>query len=125
MLTFFLAMTLYPEIQRRAHRELHEVVGSDRLPKFSDRDSLPYINAIIKESLRWIIVTPLGVPHSATEEDVYKDRYFIPRGSLVIGNIWYVHNMQCFLLSALMSSGLSCMILLYILPRKSSDLNAT
>ena len=91
MLTFFLAMTLYPEVQRRAHRQLDDVIGPDRLPNFGDRESLPYIAAIIKESLRWIIVAPLGVPHRATKDDVYKDKYFIPKGSLVIGNIWYAH----------------------------------
>lgn len=90
MLTFFLAMTLHPEIQRRAQRELDEIVGSGRSPEFGDRDSLPYITAIIKECLRWQPVSPLGLPHQTTAEDVYKSQYFIPKGSLVIGNIWYV-----------------------------------
>lgn len=46
---FFLAMTIYPDIQARAQAELDPVVGNDRLPIFDDRDSLPYINAICKE----------------------------------------------------------------------------
>lgn len=89
MLTFLLAMTLHPEAQRRAQRELDEVVGSGRLPQYSDRDSLPYVSAIIKECLRWQPVGPLGVPHLATADDIYKDQYFIPKGSIVIGNSWY------------------------------------
>lgn len=95
MLTFFLAMTLYPQIQRSAQRELDEVVGSGRLPEFSDRDSLPYITAIIKECSRWQPVAPLGLPHKNTAEHIYKDQYFIPKGSLVIGNIWYIIVIIC------------------------------
>jgi cytochrome P450 len=49
MSTFFLAMILYPDIQAAAQRELDAVIGLDRLPDFSDRGSLPYIDAIVKE----------------------------------------------------------------------------
>ena len=58
--SFILAMTLYPEVQSRAHAELDAVVGTDRLPDFGDRDELPYINALCSEVLRWLPVTPLG-----------------------------------------------------------------
>ncbi len=40
---FFLAMALYPEVQMQAQKELEAVVGTNRLPKFSDRASLPYM----------------------------------------------------------------------------------
>lgn len=46
-------MLTYPEIQARAQKELDSVVGRDRLPEFSDRDSLPYLSAILKEVLRY------------------------------------------------------------------------
>ena len=36
----------------KAQKELDAVVGQDRLPEFSDRTSLPYTNAILKEVLR-------------------------------------------------------------------------
>ena len=58
--TFFLAMSLYPEVQAKAQREIDQVVGTNRLPSYKDRDSLPYLNALIKEVLRWNPVTPLG-----------------------------------------------------------------
>ena len=57
---FFLAMVLFPEVQAKAQAELDAVVGSGRLPSFDDRDSLPYINAVWKEVLRWHSVLPLG-----------------------------------------------------------------
>ena len=57
---FFLAMALYPEVQKKAQAEIDTVLGPHRLPDFEDRPSLPYINAIVKESMRWHLVAPLG-----------------------------------------------------------------
>jgi cytochrome P450 len=85
--TFFLAMTLHPEAQKRAQAELDVVVG-DRLPTFADKDSLPYITAVMKEVLRWLPVLPMAVPHRAVNSDQYKG-YFIPAGASVLGNTWY------------------------------------
>lgn len=52
VMTFILAMLIHPGVQRKAQQELDSVVGSDRLPDFSDRPRLPYLSAIIKETLR-------------------------------------------------------------------------
>ena len=82
-------MSLYPEVQRKAQEELDSVIGSERLPTFADRERLPYIDAIVKETLRWHTVGPVGLPHAATEDDMYNG-YFIPKGSIVIGNAWSV-----------------------------------
>ncbi|PPQ75950.1 hypothetical protein CVT26_005853 [Gymnopilus dilepis] len=86
---FFLAMAIYPDVQRRAQEELDAVVGQARLPDFRDRDALPYINAIVKESVRWHQVAPMAIPHMCTSDDEY-DGYFIPKGTLVIGNAWSI-----------------------------------
>ena len=48
-------MVLYPEVQKRAQDELDQVVGVDVLPTFDDRLNLPYINAIVKETLRYLV----------------------------------------------------------------------
>ncbi|EXJ67794.1 uncharacterized protein A1O5_09140 [Cladophialophora psammophila CBS 110553] len=84
---FVLAMTLYPEVQREAQAEIDAAIGTSRLPTFSDRESLPYVDALVKEVLRWHPVAPMGVPHLTTKADVY-DGYFIPEGSLLIPSIW-------------------------------------
>ena len=41
-------MVLYPEVQKRAQDEIDQVIGNERLPRFSDRDSLPYIGCIVQ-----------------------------------------------------------------------------
>lgn len=53
-------MMLYPDVQERAQAEIDSVIGGDRFPSLSDRPSLPYIDAITKEVLRWNSVFPLG-----------------------------------------------------------------
>ncbi|KAF5310104.1 hypothetical protein D9619_010514 [Psilocybe cf. subviscida] len=84
---FMLAMMLNPGVLRRAQAEIDAVVGSDSLPTFSDRENLPYIECIFKESLRWGVPVPLNLPHRLMEDNVYNGM-FIPKGSLVFGNIW-------------------------------------
>jgi len=54
-----MAMALYPEVQKKAQNELDKVIGN-RLPEFNDRPNLSYINAMMKEALRWQPVVPLG-----------------------------------------------------------------
>jgi len=86
---FFLAMVLYPDVQAKAQAEIDSVVGTGRLPCFNDQDSLPYVNALCKEVLRWHSVGPLAMPHVATE-DIHYEGYVIPKGTFIIGNSWAV-----------------------------------
>jgi len=53
-------MTLFPHVAKKAQEEIDAVVGTDRLPTFDDREHLPYIDALLKEVLRWNAVTPTG-----------------------------------------------------------------
>ena len=89
MQTFFLAMLGRPEVQEKAHKELDAVVGSRRLPTFEDLDSLPYVTAVIKETARWQVVTPIGLPHRTIQDDEYNG-YFIPEGCWVLADQWFV-----------------------------------
>lgn len=84
---FILAMIVYPDVQRRAQAELDAVVGRTRLPTFDDYVKLPYIRAIVKEALRWQPAAPLGTPHRLIEDDWYQG-YLIPKGAMVIPNVW-------------------------------------
>ncbi|KAG1734315.1 cytochrome P450 [Suillus lakei] len=59
--SLFLAMTLFPDVQKKAQAEIDAVVGPDRLP------------------------------HCVTEDDIH-DGYYIPKGSFVMPNIWFMLN---------------------------------
>lgn len=81
-------MALYPAVQKRAQEEIDRVLGTSRLPGFQDRDNLPYINAMAQEVLRWHPIAPVGFVHKSSEEDIYEG-YRIPKGAIMIPNIWY------------------------------------
>ncbi|KAF7371344.1 Cytochrome P450 [Mycena sanguinolenta] len=90
---FFRAMSLYPEVQAAAQKEIDTVVGTDRLPDISDRERLPYVNALCKEILRFHVSVPTAAPHRARDDFVYHrgegaTPMLIPKDSLVIPNIW-------------------------------------
>ncbi|KAF7374170.1 hypothetical protein MSAN_00298800 [Mycena sanguinolenta] len=106
---FFLAMSLYPDIQAEAQRELDAVIGKDRLPDISDRPDLPYMNALCKEVLRWHNANPTGKQlciHNFLLElrrdsppdsrgFIYDRKeghspVLIPKNSVIIPNIWYM-----------------------------------
>ena len=53
-------MIQFPEVQRKAQAELDIVIGHDRFVNITDRERLPYLNAIVLELYRWIPVAPLG-----------------------------------------------------------------
>jgi len=81
-------MASHPLAQKEAQAQMDEVVGSTRLPDFSDRPHLPWVDAILREVMRWRPVVPTSIPHISMEDDVYNG-YFIPKGSIVMSNIWY------------------------------------
>ncbi|KAL3458166.1 cytochrome P450 [Aspergillus heterothallicus] len=83
MTSFAVAMALYPEVQRKAQEELDRVVGYARLPGFEHRADLVYIEALVKENLRWRPPGPVSDPHVA-EEDLLYNGYVIPKGSLLL-----------------------------------------
>ncbi|KAK1855946.1 cytochrome p450 oxidoreductase [Colletotrichum chrysophilum] len=86
--SFILAMILFPDVQKKAQAEIESVVGKDRLPQFGDRERLPYVNGVVKESFRWLHVAPLGVAHR-TDEDITYGGYHIPKGAYLLPSIWW------------------------------------
>jgi cytochrome P450 len=86
--SFTLAMLKFPQVQRKAQRELDTVIGTNRLPTFSDREKLPYINAIVKEASRWWPVIPMGFPHTATES-FYHEGLRIDKGAYLLPAVWW------------------------------------
>ncbi|KAH7337957.1 cytochrome P450 [Rhizoctonia solani] len=90
MIVFILAMTLNQNVLAKAQAEIDKVIGQDRLPDMSDRESLPYVECVMKEVLRWQPIAPTAAPHACTQDDEYNG-YFIPKGAVVIGNVWAIN----------------------------------
>ncbi|RPA95776.1 cytochrome P450 [Choiromyces venosus 120613-1] len=87
---FLVAMIKFPHVARRAQEELDRVVGKSRLPSWQDKDSLPYIEKVVQETLRWRPVAVNAFYHAVTEDDEYLG-YRIPKGAWVVGNSWGIH----------------------------------
>ncbi|KAH7068462.1 cytochrome P450 76C3 [Paraphoma chrysanthemicola] len=80
--TAVLYLCANPDAQRKAQNEIDQLVGRGRSPTYDDEDALPYIRAIVKETLRMRPVTSIGSPHYTTAPIVYKNMY-IPANSVV------------------------------------------
>lgn len=96
ILWFLLMMVVNPEAQKKAQAQIDAVVGGNRLPMIDDRPLLPYVDAILRETLRCCPVVPLGkcsphafiswliyhqsaIPHAVVDDDVYAG-FHIPKG---------------------------------------------
>jgi len=84
-----LALLENPEIVHKAQAQLDAVIKPGYLPDFTDEENLPYITALTMESLRWRDVVPIAIPRCLQVDDEYKG-YRIPKGSIVIPNVWHV-----------------------------------
>ncbi|KAJ7639239.1 cytochrome P450 [Roridomyces roridus] len=85
--TFFLAMVLHPDAQRKAQIELDSDLGPGTVPRSTDRSRLPFVEALILEVFRKYTIGPLGFPHAAAEDDVHNG-YFIPKDTIILANTW-------------------------------------
>uniref|UniRef100_A0A3Q3W2H2 Uncharacterized protein n=1 Tax=Mola mola TaxID=94237 RepID=A0A3Q3W2H2_MOLML len=90
VLWILLYMVLHPDIQDKVQAEMDEVVGTDRVPSLTDKGSLPFTEATIMEVQRLTAVVPLAIPHM-TSETIEFWGYTIPKGTVVLPNLWSVH----------------------------------
>lgn len=79
-----------PEVMRKAQDELDRVVGKDSIVEESHMHKLPYLHAIMKESLRLHPVLPLLIPHCPSETCTIGG-FSVPKGARVFINVWAVH----------------------------------
>ncbi|WEW61993.1 hypothetical protein PRK78_007493 [Emydomyces testavorans] len=89
--TCIAALCLFPEVQRKAQKEIDRVVGPDRLPRVEDAENLPYVQQLILELQRWITAVPLSLPR-ATNGFVAWGKYGIPEETGLILNIYAIHH---------------------------------
>ncbi|KAL6299073.1 cytochrome P450 [Sparassis latifolia] len=84
--TFYFSMLLFPEVQRKAQAEIDRVIGSDRLPDFSDRDALPFVEYVTAAVRARAPSDPSCIAHRSVDDDIYQGM-FIPKGSIVFPNV--------------------------------------
>ncbi|CAM4526866.1 cytochrome P450 1A1 [Lepidochelys kempii] len=84
-------LVTYPEIQKKIHEELDQMIGRERRPRLSDRPLLPYTEAFILEMFRHSSFLPFTIPHCTTKDTVLNG-YFIPKDLCVFVNQWQVNH---------------------------------
>ncbi|XP_042268318.1 cytochrome P450 2D15-like [Thunnus thynnus] len=86
MLTAFLYLMNYPQIQERCQQEIDKVLDGKDQASFEDRHQMPYVQAVIHEIQRMANTVPLSVFHCTTK-DTELMGYSIPRGTVIITNL--------------------------------------
>jgi len=78
-----------PEVLAKLTEELDRVVGRGRLVAEEDMPRLPYLDAVVRETMRLHPVVPLLIPR-VSREDTAVGGYDIPRGTRVLVNVWAI-----------------------------------
>jgi len=78
-----------PHIMSKAKEELDRVIGKERWVDEQDISNLPFIECIVKETMRLHPLGPLLVPRMSTE-DCNIGGYDIPAGTQIIVNTWTI-----------------------------------
>ncbi|KAL5702626.1 hypothetical protein ACHQM5_027821 [Ranunculus cassubicifolius] len=78
-----------PHIIEKATEELDRVIGKETWVAEKDMPRLPYIEAIMKETMRLHPVAPMLVPR-LTREDVRVAGHDIAKGTLALVNVWTI-----------------------------------
>ena len=79
-----------PQVLKKAHQELENFIGHDRLVDESDLNKLPYLHCIIKETMRMYPVGAL-IPHESSEECMVSG-FRVPRGTMLLVNLWAIQH---------------------------------
>ncbi|PIN13205.1 Cytochrome P450 CYP2 subfamily [Handroanthus impetiginosus] len=78
----------HPEIFQKAAQEIDSIIGNNRLVQESDIPKLPYLQAIVKETLRLHPTGPLIVRRSS--KDCTISGYQIPAKTRLFVNVWAI-----------------------------------
>ncbi|XWS28890.1 hypothetical protein CRYUN_Cryun25bG0110600 [Craigia yunnanensis] len=78
----------HPKVLEKARQEIEKVVGTNRIVQESDTANLPYIQAVIKETLR--LHPPIPVVSRKSVEACKINGYDIPANAIVFVNVWSI-----------------------------------
>ncbi|KAK1604358.1 hypothetical protein QYE76_028031 [Lolium multiflorum] len=77
----------HPAAMSKVQAELQQVLGSKQYPDESDIGRLPYLRAVLMESMRLHPPSPLLMPHEAMAEGAEVGGFAVPKGAMVIINL--------------------------------------
>ncbi|KAH9510279.1 cytochrome P450 2 sub U member 1 [Bulinus truncatus] len=76
----------YPDVQEKIFHEIKEQIGTERLPKISDKPKMKYLTAFTMEVQRIASIVPLSISHLCNTDTTVAG-YTIPKGSIVMPNL--------------------------------------
>ncbi|XVF09635.1 hypothetical protein REPUB_Repub07fG0111000 [Reevesia pubescens] len=79
----------HPRVMLHLQQELQSIVGNKRMVEEMDLQKLPYLDMVVKETLRLHPTAPLLVPRESME-DIVIDGYYIPKKSRILVNVWAI-----------------------------------
>lgn len=69
----FAILCHYPDVQQKLIQELDAFISANgRIPRFKERNEIPYTVAVMRECMRFRSMTPIGVPHSVNQDSKYR-----------------------------------------------------
>ncbi|ODM98565.1 Methyl farnesoate epoxidase [Orchesella cincta] len=86
-----LYLSHFKDAQARVQQEIDDVIGDFRTPSLTDKKLMPYVEAVILETLRCSSILPLGSPHRMVEDLLFHG-YFLPKGATVIASLYAIHH---------------------------------
>ncbi|XP_045128278.1 cytochrome P450 2L1-like isoform X2 [Portunus trituberculatus] len=83
-------LAAHPQVQRKLHAEIDEVLPSGALPTLAEKSRMPYMEAVINETMRACALVNFGLQHVANN-DTQLGGYTIPQGTVVNTTVTSVH----------------------------------
>ncbi|RCV32707.1 hypothetical protein SEVIR_7G008500v4 [Setaria viridis] len=80
----------HPAAMAKARAEIDEVVGTVRILEESDLPNLPYLQFVVRETLRLHPIAPMLAPHESSA-DCSVAGYDIPAGTMLLFNVHTMH----------------------------------
>ncbi|MCL7044847.1 hypothetical protein MKW94_017705 [Papaver nudicaule] len=79
------------KIQEKLYREIQSVTGGKRPVKVEDISKLPYLQAVMRETLRMKPIAPMAIPHKASKDTSLMGKK-VNKGTVVMVNLYAIHH---------------------------------
>ncbi|EYU32021.1 hypothetical protein ABFS82_02G153700 [Erythranthe guttata] len=79
-----------PRKMSKLRDEIRDIVGENKRMEESDIQRLPYLQAVVKESLRLHPPGPFLIPHKAEAAGLEINGYKIPKNAQILVNVWAI-----------------------------------